>query len=964
MEINKNDLFSILRKTVMLQPMPPGFLAELEQQANGMLRTTTFSGLTVMEFVLKAVQENRNERENNIRMTFAKWLRYQDEVVNPSWDSESGPNSVARREKLMSLMSMSRESRSVINQEIPPYISRDIVIALEQPHWYSETRQKKCAFYGPSIIRYLTSRGGIPEESIRSVNTATDRVVGFLADPLRVETFQARGLVVGYVQSGKTTNINVLIGKAIDVGYRLIIVLAGLTDVLRVQTQRRIDKEVVGKGLLDDDPDENEDGGYSGDKDWSDFIEHERINHEIDPPKIERNTTKNFDFNRGRGAQVFTNDWVDNGKSVRIVVIKKNATRLVKLRKEIGKIQQKSRNKLSVLVIDDESDQASVNTRRFGSVNASGGRDRTATNQEIVGLLQLLPRSQYVGFTATPFANVFIDPDDPEDLFPKHFVYALAEPLGYMGLKAFHDLDEEYFPVIEIDNKSSNKWKHVRTIDRSSPNQLESSLREAIDAFVLAGALKLFRMDKGVAQFRHHTFFYSDSTSRDSHHNAEVNIKNLWSNSGYSSPGGINRLEQLYESDIRGRSDNSQDVSQFPKSFHKLRVWIDKAIQKINCPFVGKAPVLVVNSDNQDSSPDFAKEDIWKIIVGGAKLSRGYTIEGLTTTYFRRSTKAQATLLQMGRWFGYRQGYRDLVRLYISGNELLGKKETIDLYKAFEVTCRDEEAFRAELRRYELPLANGKMLQPAEIPPLVQASHPQLSPDQPAKMWNAELQSRNFGGEYFAPYSATNQIDKLRLNCKLFTDLFSQFPLKEGDLSGKIKMHFATIPHEHVERVIQSFVRHEISRKDNYFRDFLRNKQNEIKDWVIILPIVRGSNANDWVISHRIKYCAVERSWDEKIMAFTTTGEDRHRIACYQIAGIKDSTSGATSKLVSELYKPSGRAVLLLYPMRDSDGKFATPETPALGMEFFLPKNKLPRAKFGPKDQSRRNALTIIAQKI
>ena len=176
-------------------------------------------------------------------------------------------------------------------------------------------------------------------------------------------------------------------------------------------------------------------------------------------------------------------------------------------------------------------------------------------------------------------------------------------------------------------------------------------------------------------------------------------------------------------------------------------------------------------------------------------------------------------------------------------------------------------------------------------------------------------------------------------------------------------MHFATSPHEHVERVIQSFVRHEISRKDSYFRDFLRDKKNEIKDWVVILPIVVGSKANDWVVSHRIKYRAVERSWDEKIMAITTTGEDRHRIACYQISGIKDSVTHATSKLVSELYKASGRAVLLLYPMRDSDGKFAIPETPALGMEFFLPKNKMPRAKFGPKDQSMRNALTVIARK-
>ncbi len=147
-------------------------------------------------------------------------------------------------------------------------------------------------------------------------------------------------------------------------------------------------------------------------------------------------------------------------------------------------------------------------------------------------------------------------------------------------------------------------------------------------------------------------------------------------------------------------------------------------------------PVLMVNSAEGADVPDFdANDGVWKIVVGGAKLSRGYTIEGLTTSYFRRSARMQDTLMQMGRWFGFRDGYQDLVRLYIGRREPFGKQKTLDLYEAFEDMVRDEEDFRAQLSVY----SKEPGFSPKDIRALVFNSHPHLRPTARNRMYYAEL---------------------------------------------------------------------------------------------------------------------------------------------------------------------------------------------------------------------------------
>ena len=178
-------------------------------------------------------------------------------------------------------------------------------------------------------------------------------------------------------------------------------------------------------------------------------------------------------------------------------------------------------------------------------------------------------------------------------------------------------------------------------------------------------------------------------------------------------------------------------------------------------PFVGAAiakitalgdPVIIVNGDKDMAREevDFDQRDVWRVLVGGTKLSRGFTIEGLTVSYYRRKTKQADTLMQMGRWFGFRRGYEDLVRLFIGRAEPDGLG-TIDLYEAFDAIVRDEEAFRDELRKYATLVDGHPQITPMEIPPLVSQHLPWLKPAAPNKMFNAELVMKKSPGSLVTP---------------------------------------------------------------------------------------------------------------------------------------------------------------------------------------------------------------------
>jgi hypothetical protein len=224
----------------------------------------------------------------------------------------------------------------------------------------------------------------------------------------------------------------------------------------------------------------------------------------------------------------------------RVMVVKKNKSVLEKLVKDLKKIGP-ILGEIPALIIDDESDQASVNTTDPKKWEA-GTVTRTAINGQISKLLKLLPRAQYVGYTATPFANVFIDPGDEEDLFPRDFLISLPRPSGYMGVQDFHDLD-----TVD-DGEGEAEKRHVRGIYASTGDRLQ----EALDAFVLTGALKLYRAEHGVPSgpFRHHTMLVHESVRMAEHAALALRINTMWHNAAYTGPEGHTRLASLFSEDF------------------------------------------------------------------------------------------------------------------------------------------------------------------------------------------------------------------------------------------------------------------------------------------------------------------------------------------------------------------------------------------------------------------------------
>ena len=418
------------------------------------------------------------------------------------------------------------------------------------------------------------------------------------------------------------------------------------------------------------------------------------------------------------------------------MIVKKNKAVLEKLVKDLKSIKT-PRHEIPALIIDDEFDQASINTSN-PETWAAGRPIKTAINKCISELLGLIPRAQYVGYTATPFANVFIDPSDAKDIFPKDFLISLERPVGYMGVRDFHDLDSN----LEPDQRTvanSNEKAYVRDVRDN-----DTKMQESIDAFVLTGALKLYRTALNGIPSRHHTMLVHASVKQVEHAALATSIRDLWRNSGYSNPSGLARLRALYEADILPVCRARASTFAVPKQFDDLLPHIAKTISKVT---LSQDPVMIVNGDKEMASEevDFDKREVWRILVGGTKLSRGFTVEGLTISYYRRKTKQADTLMQMGRWFGFRPGYQDLVRLYIGREEPDGSS-TLDLYEAFEAIVRDEEAFRDQLRQYA-ELVNGHpQITPKEIPPLVSQHLPWLKPAARNKMFNAELVVRRSPG--------------------------------------------------------------------------------------------------------------------------------------------------------------------------------------------------------------------------
>lgn len=699
----------------------------------------------------------------------------------------------ARREAVLDELRLSVAGRARVNGQFPVHAGALSVIAEDWEPWYFSGQHRDDYW---NRYRTLLENKNFDPDGIAQIDRATDEVIRRLSKPSRVDQYQSKGLVVGYVQSGKTANFTGLMAKAIDAGYKFIIVLTGTVELLRAQTQKRLDMELVGRenilrGHFDDyleaeaawrrAPDGlkadkrrkmleiagDDDYASTGDDDWftGKFAMPAPGTDLDDVPRITRLTGIHSDFRRLRGgidALDFKLDGLPaRGKplwdeenlphvGVRLAVVKKNSSALGKLEKDLKSILTRLGD-IPALIIDDEADQASINTKKQ---KAGQKTDRTKINEHIANLLSYMPRCQYVAYTATPFANVFVSPDDPADVFPKDFIISLSSSPGYLGAAQLHDLD----PVDdETDPAQSNRAAFHRPVPMNPdhPERTDAAYAEALDSFVLSGATKLFRSNNGGEEhggkFRHHTMLVHETPRTQGHIVSKERLEDLWRENGYHYPDALARLEALWTRDHqRVSAVRAPKGFASPGSFTELRPFIAEALNRIED---GDSPVVMVNgtkaSDYTADAIAFDKHPVWKILVGGAKLSRGFTVEGLTVSVYTRVATAADTTMQMGRWFGYRPGYSDLVRIYL-GCEITkrGVKGEIDLYDTFTSAAQDEEDFRRELSRFSEIGDDGRpVARPIDVPPLVGQRMPWLKPTAANKMYNSRIISKGIGGQ-------------------------------------------------------------------------------------------------------------------------------------------------------------------------------------------------------------------------
>ncbi len=564
---------------------------------------------------------------------------------------------------------------------------------------------------------YLEGRLNWPRTVVRRLDEVTDDVLGRLEDPRREGGWDRRGLVVGRVQSGKTSTYIGLISKAADAGYKLVIVLAGLHNSLRSQTQVRLDEGFLG---FDTQRRLRRDSQtiLMGVGELPGF----RILN-VNPLT---SSADNGDFSL-RVAQ--TQNVMVGGADPVVLVVKKNKSILKNVTRWATTLRQiedpatgrKVVRDVPLLVIDDEADNASVDTSRVREdlqrdENGAPNEDvRPSTiNGQIRQLLAAFEKKAYVGYTATPFANILSQfnaesPTHGEGLFPRSFIINLRPPSNYMGpAKVFglaRDFGEEQardpLPLIR-EVADAETWMPTRHKKTQEVGPLPASLSEAIRAFLLASAARAARGQGPVhnSMLVHVTRF--TAVQRQLVEAIKDEVDRLRRRLRYGDGDGVSgwdELEALWTSDFADTTEiidgGAETVPWESVRAHVVDITSAVIVKEVN----GTAKDVLDYVEN-------AETGLTVIAVGGDKLSRGLTLEGLSVTYFLRASRMYDTLMQMGRWFGYRPGYADLCRLYTTPELIrwyahitLANEELMELFDEMVAAHQTPETFGLRVRK-------------------------------------------------------------------------------------------------------------------------------------------------------------------------------------------------------------------------------------------------------------------------
>jgi hypothetical protein len=649
----------------------------------------------------------------------------------------------------------------------------DKTIIGKKVSWLDDERQTSIGWkndeeiktYRQRYFRYLKKYKNRSTEDLDKTESSTLRVLQNIGNPHGKDEYRSRGLVIGPVQGGKTEHFNGVVASAFDAGYHLVIVLSGIMEDLRKQTHKRIINDVLGR---------TENAKKFGATLIENFGPQQGHKKGVDHITVLTNSANDFNISAGNTDH-------DLSTSKTLIICKKNGGILKRVLLYLANQAGSNNDEIPILIIDDEADNASLNNNSLrGETLAS------LINKRIRAILKLFSKSAYIGYTASPFANILQHRERNREvefdrinvngtnqdfkvcdgLFPTNFIELITPPPTYIGLKHLFRTNEdstkkiepifgkiitdelEIFPrrvdretgcpITERNETDEMKRKsRAATKDDMYPKELPESLKDAVYCFILATAIRKTRvksMQETDFHQPHNTMLIHVSRFINWQTETKKLIANLVSRISERlhheprnrSNGIYEILERKFDSYFASSmtvgmreflDDNYLDDYMSPVTFDNIKSLLPSTVDEIEC--------VALNSYTKDSleydslTNEQSKSPKTYIAIGGNRLSRGFTLEGLSICYFIRDSNFADTLLQMGRWFGYRIGYLDCCKLFLT-------EDAIDKFNSISLTVEDLEDEIDDLSRDSSGSPDKYALKVATHPRVIKLTRPSI----------------------------------------------------------------------------------------------------------------------------------------------------------------------------------------------------------------------------------------------
>ncbi|MEP7255936.1 MAG: Z1 domain-containing protein [Ferruginibacter sp.] len=813
-----------------------------------------------------------------------------------------------------------------------------------------------------------------PSFPVNDLDDFTDKILDKCVNPKKTGSWDRRGMVVGHVQSGKTSNYVGLIDKATDAGYKVIIVIAGTISSLRRQTQERIDSGYIGRNS----------SAFINNKGENRLIGVGKYKVETDIYSLTSSyykTGDEGDFNQAVANRLN----IPIGKNPVVFVIKKNKSILENL---IDWFSKNDKTKLidgspklfdaPAIIIDDEADSASVNASK--DIN-----EIKTINRLIRTLLNIFNQNTFIGYTATPYANLFITQDFNEtlttsvknkeykigeDLFPRDFIINIKAPSNYIGAAKIFGYEN---PIPELTKEPLDIFREIddydppffRTINRTNkddlPEYLPPSLERAIKSFIITCAVRRVRGHENkhnsmlihvalLVKWIDRVAYLVNEKTKEYQNAIQSEDKVLLSD-----------LKKLYELDFLPTSKNVLENLDYKDIRIKEHAWkeVKQELKKAALKIVVRSVHGTRSTTNLEyhniEEIDYGRYEngLSVIAVGGSRLSRGITLEGLSVSYYIRTTKMYDSLMQMGRWFGYRPGYVDLCRLYTTGQ----------IFEWFNhITMATEEM------RNDFDEMTTALQRPKDFRLKVRNHHGLMTITSLAKLNFSENIEISFSGTNPQTYRLLKTKNTIENNFNALKIIIENigFPSQENRIETRGKIRYLFYPNLNTEPIcdfIDAFKIEQPSISNATLSDYIRTqaKNNRITEWSICIV----SNTDEKVFINRYESNPDDsRSPKDDLMTFqlvysnetitlgcsvrnqpkNTRSSEFYLIAKNQIDDLKDRQvdlsikDNTTNKEIKEQRALEKKGLLLIYALDERGASNVNNGIPIIGYSLHFPK--------------------------